>query len=496
MAEIGLVDTSLRDGNQCLWAALGIDTAKCLTIAPVMDRVGYRAIDFTTSTHMGVAVRYKQEDPWERIRLMAAATPNTPLQFMSTGFRFISWETASPEFMALAFRVLARNGIRRFCLADPINDADANIACARMVKQGGGEYVICALVYTLSPIHNDEFYLERARRLAACPDIDALYIKDPGGLMDARRAAALIPAVKAQLGGKPLELHSHCTIGLGELLYLEAAGHGIAAVQCAAGASGDGISNPPAERVVANLRELGHTVDVDTEALAQVGRYFTELAEAEGLAVGRPQGFDASYLRHQLPGGMVGTMRRHLAEARKPGLEGAVTEELDRVRQELGWPIVMTPFSQMLLTQAFLNVTGTERYATVPDEVIRYALGRFGRPTVPIDARVMERIESLPRTRELRAEESMPPIAELRRRFGGGIGDEELLLRATMPAGLVDAMLAAGPAAREYRSSARPIIELLGKLTHRRDLTELRVEKPGFRLELRRGHTTAGKPGA
>src|SRR6185312_9518873 len=97
MAEVQLVETSLRDGNQCLWAALGLDTARTLAIAPVMDRVGFRAIDFTTSTHMGVAVRYKKEDPWERIRLMAAATPHTPLQFMSTGFRFISWETASPE---------------------------------------------------------------------------------------------------------------------------------------------------------------------------------------------------------------------------------------------------------------------------------------------------------------------------------------------------------------------------------------------------------------
>ena len=495
MAEIGLVDTSLRDGNQCVWAALGVDTAKTLTIAPVMDRVGFRAIDFTTSTHMGVAVRYKREDPWERIRLMAAATPNTPLQFMSTGFRFISWETASPDFMALAFRTLARNGIRRFCLADPMNDADANIACARMVRQGGGEYVICALVYTLSPIHDDEFYVDRARRLAACPDIDALYVKDPGGLLSPRRAAALIPKIRAELGTKPLELHSHCTIGLGELLYLEAADLGIAAVQCAAGATGDGISNPPSERVVANLRQLGHRVDVDTEALAQVGRYFTELAEAEGLPAGRPQGFDASYLRHQLPGGMVGTMRRHLAEVGQAQLEGAVTEELDRVRQELGWPIVMTPFSQMLLTQAFLNVTGKERYATVPDEVIRYALGRFGRPTVPIDPKVLERIAALPRTRELRAEESMPEVSGLRRRFGAGVSDEELLLRATMPAGLVDAMRAAGPAAREYSPAARPIIQLLGSLLARRDLAELRVEKPGFRLELRRSRSNAARPG-
>ena len=120
---------------------------------------------------------------------MAAAMPNTPLQFMSTGFRFISWETAHPEFMALVFRVLARNGIRRFCLADPMNDAESNIACARMVKQGGGEYVIAALVFTLSPVHDDAHYVEAARKLAACPDIDALYIKDPGGLLVAQSGA-------------------------------------------------------------------------------------------------------------------------------------------------------------------------------------------------------------------------------------------------------------------------------------------------------------------
>src|SRR3981081_348087 len=208
MAEIELVDTSLRDGNQCVWAALGIDTAKTLTIAAVMDRVGFKAIDFTTSTHMGVAVRHKREDPWERIRLMAAATPRTPLQFMSTGFRFISWETASPQFMALAFKVLARNGIRRFCLADPMNDADSNIAGARMGKQEGGESVLVGLVFTVSPIHDDAYYTERARKLAASPDIDALYIKDPGGLLSPQRAATLIPAIKAQIGALTLELHS------------------------------------------------------------------------------------------------------------------------------------------------------------------------------------------------------------------------------------------------------------------------------------------------
>ena len=257
MADVQLVETSLRDGNQCLWAAFGIDTARTLAIAEVMDRVGFRAIDFTTSTHMGVAVRYKKEDPWERIRLMAAATPHTPLQFMSTGFRFISWETASPDFMALAFRTLARNGIRRFCLADPMNDAESNIACARMVKEGGGEYVIVALVFTISPIHDDAHYIERARKLAACPSIDALYIKDPGGLLKPSRAQTLIPAIKAVMGGKPLELHSHCTIGLAEHTYMDAPDHGVSALQCASGAAADGTSNPHSARVVANLRALG-----------------------------------------------------------------------------------------------------------------------------------------------------------------------------------------------------------------------------------------------
>ncbi len=486
MADIQLVETSLRDGNQCVWAALGLDTARTLTIAPVMDRVGFKAIDFTTSTHMGVAVRYKREDPWERIRLMAAATPRTPLQFMSTGFRFISWETASPEFMGLAFRVLARNGIRRFCLADPMNDADSNIACARMVKQGGGEFVIVALVFTLSPIHDDAYYAACARRLAACADVDALYIKDPGGLLSPKRAATLIPAIQRQIGRKPLELHSHCTVGLAEHTYMDAPDLGVSALQCASGAAADGISNPPCGRILANLRALGHRVDVDTEALAEVERYFTQLAQAEGLPSGSPQGFDAGYQHHQLPGGMVGTMRRHLKESRIPQLEGAVIEELGRVRQELGWPIVMTPFSQILLTQAVMNVTSRERYSVVPDELIRYAIGRFGKPTVPIEPGVMERIASLPRTRELEAEPPMAPLAQLRKRLGEDLSDEEFLLRATMPQTQVDAMLAAGPAPRHYDPASRPAMDLIRRLTSRRDLSHASVEKPGFRLELRR----------
>ncbi|MGZ3345382.1 MAG: hypothetical protein ACXU82_12150 [Caulobacteraceae bacterium] len=484
MATIRLVETSLRDGNQSLWAALGVDTARTLSIAPVLDRAGYKAIDFTTSTHMGVAVRYKQEDPWERIRLTAEAMPNTPLQFLSTGFRFIAWETASPDFMALAFRTLVRNGIRRFALADPMNDIAGNLAGARMAKAGGADYVVGALVYTVSPIHDDAHYAACAKALAASPDVDALYIKDPGGLLTATRARTLIPAVMAEIGSKPLELHAHCTIGLADQAYLDGVELGAETLQCASGAAADGTSNPPVERVIANLEALGHTVDIDKDAVAEASRYFTALAEAEGLPAGKPQAFDAAYYRHQLPGGMVGTMRRHLGEQRLSHMEGQVIEEIGRVREELGWPIVMTPFAQMVMTQAVMNVTGKERYAVIPDEVVRYALGRFGRPNVPIADHVMDRIMSSARARELAAEPGMAELPELRRRLGSDLSDEEFLLRATMPAGQVDAMQPPGAAARHYDPEARQAMAILREMLSRPGASPVSVSRPGFNLEL------------
>ncbi len=490
MADIRMVETSLRDGNQCLWAALGIDTARTLSVAPIMDQVGFKAIDFTTSTHMAVAARFKKEDPWERIRLMAEACPNTPLQFLSTGFRFISWETASPEFMALAYRTLVNNGVGRFAIADPMNDVEGNLAGARMAKAGGASYVVTALVYTISPVHDDAHFVERARQMAASPDVDALYIKDVGGLLTPERARTLIPAILAEMGDKPLELHAHCTAGLADLTYADGASYGAETVQCASGAAADGPSNPPAERVLKNLKALGHSVQVDEDALAEVVRYFTELAEAEGLAAGAPRAFDAAYLRHQLPGGMMGTMRRHFAEQRITGIEDQVVEELARVREELGYPIVMTPFAQMVMTQAMLNVTGVqagrERYETIPDEIVRYAIGRFGRPNAPIADHVMDRIMSSPRARELADEPDMASVDELRRRVGRDLSDEEFLLRATMPAEQVDAMQAAGPAPRTYVPGRDAAMELIRALLARDDLESVTVDKPDFHLELSR----------
>jgi oxaloacetate decarboxylase alpha subunit len=244
---------------------------------------------------------------------------------------------------------------------------------------------------------------------------------------------------------------------------------------------------------VANLRELGHTVAVDDRLLALVAGYFAALARAEGRPAGAPQAYDASFLRHQVPGGVMTTVRRQLAELGLEDRFGAVIEEVARVRAELGHPIMVTPFPQMVCSQALANVIGPERYANVPDQVIRYLLGSFGRPTGKVDALVEERILARPRARQLMAEPPPPSPAELRARFGRGIPDEELLLRATMPAEQVDAMLAAGPARRHYNPEVAPLLQLLRGLRDRPPVTRLVVSKPGLRVELRRH---GGGPGS
>jgi oxaloacetate decarboxylase alpha subunit len=442
---------------------------------------------------MGVAVRTHLEDPWERIRLTRDAAAGTALQFIGTGFRFISWEEAHPELMQLVYDLLVRHGISRFIVLDPMHDLDAMRVSARMLRGAGAGEIVAALTFTLSPVHDDEFYASVAQMVRDCPDIDRAYLKDPTGLLSPERAGALIPAVRARLGDKPLELHSHCTIGLSPITSLHAAELGVDAIHVACGPLANGSSLPDAQRLVANLRELGHRVDVDDRALALATEFFRALAGAESLPAGSPQEYDAAFLRHQVAGGVLTTTRRQLREL---GLEDRFEDlmsEVPRVRAEVGYPIMVTPFPQMVCAQALYNVIGKERYANVPDELIRYVLGRFGRPTAPVDAEVKDRILGRPRAKELAAEPAAPSPAELRRRFPG-VSDEELVLRASMPAEQVDAMLRAGPAGRHYNPVLQPLLVLLEELAGRPALAELAVDKPGLRLRLRARTTQMRAP--
>lgn len=485
MADINIVDVSIRDGNQSLWGAVGMNTSQILQIAPTLDRIGLRALDFTSSTHIGVAVRNHKENPWERIRLTHKAMPNTPLQFIGTGLRFISWETAHPEFMQLAYDRLVENGITRFALLEPTHDMEALFDSARMIRKAGATEIMGALTFTISAVHDDAYYAALARQMAASSDIDRVYIKDPSGLMSPERARALIPAVRAALGSMPLELHSHCTIGYAPLSYMDAAELGVDALHVACEPLANGSSLPNAQRVVANLREFGHSVNIDDFALEKANAYFAELAAAERLPTGVPQEFDAQFLRHQVAGGVMATTRRQLSELKLEHRFDDVMNEVSSVRADLGYPIMVTPFAQMVCTQALYNVIATERYTNVSDQVIRYVLGKFGRPTAPVEPNVKDRILSRPRARELLNEAPPLPLNELRKRFKSGISDEELLLRVTMPAEQVDAMIAAGPAKRRYNPAAQPMLKALAALASAPEAGNQVIEQPGLKLELR-----------
>ena len=486
MADVGLVDVSLRDGNQSLWGATGLRTAHIVQVAPLLERVGFRALDYSSSTAMGVAVRTHREDPWERFRLTRAAMPTTKLQFIGTGFRFISWQNSHPETMQLVYDRLVVNGIDRVVVLDPMHDMDAARETARRLKQAGVEEVIGALTFTISVVHDDAFYADLAAQMNAWPHFDRVYVKDPAGILTAERARTLLPAIKAQLGATPLELHSHATIGLSPLTYSIAPELGVEVVQVGSGPLGNGSSLPEARRTVANLREMGHRVDVDDRALGLVCDYFTQLAEVEELPAGVPQDFDAAFLHHQIAGGVMTTTRRQLQEIGMEHRFEALVDEVGRVRAEMGHPIMVTPFPQMVVSQALFNVIGEQRYGNVPDQVIRYVLGSFGKPTAPIDPEVQDRILDRPRARELQSEPPPPTPQELRKTFGRSISDDELLLRAHMPAEQVDAMLAAGPAPRHFNPSMAPVLALLRELGSRSTVLDLAVRKPGLGLSVRR----------
>jgi oxaloacetate decarboxylase alpha subunit len=491
--RLQLIDVTLRDGNQSLWSAIGIDTRTVVEVAPWLDRAGFKCIDFTTSTHMAISVRYHREDPYEKIRLARQLMPNTPLIFMTTGMRFITREPAPRAIIRLAMRVMVRHGIRRIQIVEPMNNMSALLEAARIAREEGAETVVAGLVYSISPVHTDEFYVRCAQELARERQlIDTVYIKDPSGLLTPERVRTIVPALRQALGADmPLEIHSHCTMGMAPLCYLEAARLGVETVHTAVPPLAEGTSLPSVFRTVANLRELGFDVEIDPEPLRFVSEYLHKLARRKGYPIGQPLEYDVSYYRHQVPGGMITTLRRHLKEAGAEHRFDDVLEEIVRVRAELGYPIMVTPYSQLVATQALLNLEARERYEKVPDEVIKYVLGRYGPPPAPIDPWVEERVLSLPRARELDVPVPEPTLEELRREFGGSISDEELLLRWALPSDQVDAALArkTGNVAVGSNGMTHPLAQLIAEVSRRPTISFFHFEKDGIRLTLSRQTT-------
>jgi oxaloacetate decarboxylase alpha subunit len=311
---------------------------------------------------------------------------------------------------------------------------------ARMARAQGFEEIVVGFVYSLSPIHTDGYYAECARRIeeASQGAIDALYIKDPGGLLTPERLASLVPAIRSRLARLEIhEIHTHCNTGLAPRVLLDAADMGIAGLHCALDPVANGASHAPAAMLVKNLRARGHEVAIDDEKLMEACRVIEEIARDHGLPLGAPAVYDESYFQHQIPGGVLSTMERQLREIGQLHLLPAVKDEVIRVRADLGFPIMVTPFSQYLVTQATMNVLTGRRYEQIPDEIVPMLCGDFGELPGTVDPEILERAQA--RRRVMAVEEESIP--QLRMRLGAHLSDEELLLRALMPQEQVDAIV-------------------------------------------------------
>jgi oxaloacetate decarboxylase (Na+ extruding) subunit alpha len=452
---VRFVDTSLRDGNQSLWGATGLTTGMVEAVGPDLAQIGLEAIDFTSSTNLLMGSKTHHEDPWERISRMHAVAGGTPLSAITTGMRFMSWDRASETVMRLSLRLMAKHGLARLQIADPMNDFTAVRTIAKWAKEEGIANVVAATTFTESPIHLDDTYVAAAREFSADPNIDAVYLKDPGGLLTYERTGQLVPALREVVVGKPLELHSHCTTGEAPQVYMLAAQLGVDVLHTGIGALANGTAQPEMLSVMDNLDALGIPYQADRSAVERAAATIGRIAAAQKLPAGQTMPFDLAPHAHQIPGGMMGTLKRQLKELRIEDDLPAVIAEAGAVRAELGYPIMVTPFSQFVGSQALMNVlaakSGQDRYSRIPDEVVRFVLGHFGTPVGQIDPMVLEKVHSLPRAKELTMDPAHDrPLEELRadqqHKLGREVEDEELLLRLVMAPDLLDSIRAAGPA--------------------------------------------------
>jgi oxaloacetate decarboxylase alpha subunit len=483
---IRFVDTTIRDGHQSLWAE-NMTTGMMLPVAEAMDRAGFDAIELISSSHLKKCVRELKEDPWARVRLMRERMPRTPLR-LNAG-RFSAFDLTPRSMYRLFMERMAANGIREARISEEWNEVEG-WAWKVQVARDVGINPVPNIIYSVSPKHTDEYFAERTRQ-AASLEVNRLCLKDPGGLLTPERVRAVVPIMFQNADGIPIELHTHCTTGLGPLCCLEAVKLGIKIVNTALPPLADGSSNPSLFNVAKNLRALGYKTLIDEEILKPVSDHFTYIAKRQGFPIGEPAEYDYTQYQHQVPGGMISNLRFQL---RKVGMEHKIDQALEetmRVRAELGYPIMVTPLSQFVGSQAAINVIVGERYKEVTDQIIQYALGYWGKEGAELMAPDVK-AKILDRARAKEWAEWQPPepdIGEIRKKMNAEqVSDEELLLRWNLGVDEIETMRAAG-APKEYLTARQPLVALLDALSKRSEYRQIVIQKGDIVISLHRDAT-------
>lgn len=490
MKHFEIMDITIRDAQQCLWATR-MTTDEMLPIARTMDEAGFYVIDLTGGAAFDASMMYLAEDPFERIRAMAKLVTKTPLNFNTRGQSIFRWMQYADDVAEFTLKLMVRNGIRSIMVFDALNDfrnARATISYAKALSL----HIIGAVTYTISPVHPDESFVAKAAELVAM-GVDAVEIKDPGGLLTPERALQLIPKMRAAVGTTQLQLHSHCTFGHGADTYhaaLQLGDQGVDLFHAASKPLAYGYALPPHDYVLDEIEKAGASTRVDRAAIAEMEKYFEIVTRRSGRDPGKMLPVQSVDVDHQVPGGMMSNLVRQLNDQGQGHRLDDVLEEVGRVRRDLGWPIVVSPMAQYLGTQAVLNVLTGRRYQIVPQEIKQYVLGYYGQVAGPIDPEARAAIAGDEESITVAPGELLPPMMDrYREQFGPCDSEEELALKIFYSARTVEEnkqmrlLAAPGPIATDAGTflaremMANPNIELC------------EVKKSGFIFSMNRSPT-------
>ncbi len=391
MAKVKITETVLRDSHQSL-VATRMTTEEMLPVLEKLDSVGYHSLEAWGGATFDACLRFLNEDPWERLRTIRAHVKNTKLQMLFRGQNILGYRHYADDVVEYFVKKSIANGIDILRIFDALNDPRNLETAINATKKEGG-HVQAAICYTTSPVHNNEYFVNYAKQLESM-GADSICIKDMSGLLKPYEAYDLVSALKKNIK-LPIQLHTHYTAGVASMTILKAVEAGVDIIDTAISPMALGTSQPPTEPIVASLAGTEYDTGLDLKKLDEVCRYFTPIREKyikEGLLDPKVLKVDVNALLYQVPGGMLSNLVSQLKQAGKSELLDEVLAEVPRVREDAGFPPLVTPSSQIVGTQAVYNVIMGERYKTVTKEFKGIVRGEYGKTPVEIKPEFVKKI--------------------------------------------------------------------------------------------------------
>lgn len=501
MSKVKITDVTLRDGHQSLWATR-MTLSDMLPILEKIDSVGYHSLEVWGGATFDVCLRYLDEDPWERLRTIKKYVKKTPLQMLLRGQSLVGYRHYPDDVVEAFIGKAVENGIDIIRIFDALNDL-RNMEFPIKIAKREGAHVQGTVVYTISPVHTIDHYLEVALELEKM-GVDSICIKDMAGLLSPFVAYDLIKLFKERLR-VPVQLHSHYIGGLALGAYLEAVRAGVDVVDTATTPLAFGASLPPVETLVRSLSGTQWDTGLDIHLLFEIAEYFDELRRKLGFERGVTRLTDMGVFEHQVPGGMISNLVSQLKEQKAEHRLKEVLEEIPKVRAELGYPPLVTPTSQIVGIQAVLNVLMGERYKIIPEEVKNYVKGFYGRPPAEIDEKIRKKVIGDERPITGRPADYLEPAMEKARIEieGLALSDEDVISYVLfpqvakkfmekrkkgklVPGGGRQKVVEKEREVEEEGMDLKKITELI-KTLEQTGITELSIESDGVKLNIRRG---------